>query len=75
MAFLNDSKHISCTACCLISEGRDAAKAAQDGSDASRSAASTLREIKGLLDAAIRAQTQDALKATTGANMRGLKTL
>ena len=47
-----------------------ATKIAKDGSDASRSAAETLKAIKQLLEQAARAQTQEALKRTTGANKR-----
>lgn len=46
------------------------AKIAKDGSDASRSAAETLKAIKSLLEQTARQQTQESLKRTTGANNR-----
>jgi hypothetical protein len=45
-------------------------KSARDTADAGRSAAATLVQIKTLIEAAIRAQTQEGLKRTAGANKR-----
>jgi hypothetical protein len=46
-------------------------KALREGSDADRAAASLLSQIKALIEAAVRTQTQEGIKRTTGANKRG----
>jgi len=48
-------------------------KTARDGSDADRAAASLLGQIKTLIEAAVRTQAQNEIKATVGANKRGAR--